>query len=264
MNAVSVNGVAIPERDIASEAQNHPAASPEEARHEATLALVVRQLLLQRAGALGLDPEPSILEDGRRETDDDALIRQLLHREVTTPEPDRESCERYFRNNRQKFRSPDLVEARHILFAADPEDPSRRQQAETEAKATLRELGAEPGRFGELARTRSACPSAKQDGSLGQLAPGQTVPEFDTFLFNLEEGQLCPVPVKTRFGFHVVRVDRKLPGRDLPFEAVQDRIAGYLKTASWSRAVAQYLGLLAASARIDGFEVRGWDTPLVQ
>ena len=87
---------------------------------------------------------------------------------------------------------------------------------------------------------------------------------METFLFNLEEGQLSPVPVKTRYGLHVVRVDKQLPGRTLPYEAVADRVADYLKDASWRRAFRQYVQLLAGEARISGIDIAAADSPLVQ
>ena len=122
----------------------------------------------------------------------------------------------------------------------------------------------QPERFSELARARSACPSAAQGGNLGQITRGQTVPEFETFLFNLEPGQICPVPVKTRFGYHVLRLDRRIEGRQLPFEVVRDRIAEYLREHVWRRAVSQYLQLLVGQAEIRGIELNGASTPLVQ
>ncbi len=87
---------------------------------------------------------------------------------------------------------------------------------------------------------------------------------METFLFNLEEGQLSPVPVKTRYGVHIVRVDKHVPGRSLPYEAVAEKIADYLKEASWRRAFRQYVQLLAGSARISGFDIAAVETPLVQ
>ena len=81
----------------------------------------------------------------------------------------------------------------------------------------------------------SACPSAAQGGHLGQISRGQTVPEFETFLYNLEVGQICPVPVKTRFGYHVLRLDRRIEGRQLPFEAVSDRIVTARSSAASAR-----------------------------
>ena len=57
--------------------------------------------------------------------------------------------------------------------------------------------------------------------------------------------------------------DRKLPGRPLDFEMMQAKIA-YLEAASWSRALAQYVGLLAGAATIEGIELDGADSLLVQ
>lgn len=59
-------------------------------------------------------------------------------------------------------------------------------------------------------------------------------------------------PVKTRFGVHVVRSGRRAEGRVLPFEAVRDAIAGYLEEASYRRAVAQYIGILADRIGVSG------------
>jgi peptidyl-prolyl cis-trans isomerase C len=90
------------------------------------------------------------------------------------------------------------------------------------------------------------------------------VPEFETFLFNIEEGQTCPVPVKTRFGYHVLRLDRRIEGRQLPFEVVRDKIADYLREHVWRHAISQYLQLLVGQAEIRGIELNGASTPLVQ
>lgn len=264
MEPISVNDIAIEPEAIAAEVQNHPAETPDRARNAAALALVVRELLLQRAREIDLEPEPATDEDGRRETDDEALIRQLLDKEVTTPDADETACRRFYDNNRQRFQSPDLFQAAHILFSADPEDKAAYARATEQASALIATLQDAPGKFSELARAHSACPSAAQGGNLGQVSKGQTVPEFETFLFNLENGQLCPVPVKSRYGVHVLRLDRKIAGKLLPFEHVAGRIAEYLVDSSWRLGVAQYIRLLAGQADIRGIALDGTDSPLVQ
>jgi peptidyl-prolyl cis-trans isomerase C len=70
--------------------------------------------------------------------------------------------------------------------------------------------------------------------------------------------------VRTRYGVHVLRLDRHVAGKTLPFESVRDRIAGYLEERTWRRAVAQYISLLAGQARIDGFDLPAASSPLVQ
>ncbi|MCG8542737.1 MAG: peptidylprolyl isomerase [Alphaproteobacteria bacterium] len=264
MPDIQVNGVEVPEAAIRAEAQNHPAESPDEAFGAAAQALVIRELLLQQARALKLAPQPQTDDSGRRETEEDALIRRLLESEISLPEADDDTCRRYFDNNRERFRSPDLYEAAHILFAADPADTDGYASATAAAEATLETLDRDPGAFAAIARERSDCTSASNGGRLGQVARGDTVAEFETFLVNLEEGQLCPVPVKSRYGVHVLRLDKRIEGRPLPFEAVRDRIAGYLHEASWRRGVAQYIRLLAGNARIDGIDLNGATSPLVQ
>ncbi|MGH6943202.1 MAG: peptidylprolyl isomerase, partial [Geminicoccaceae bacterium] len=164
-----------------------------------------------------------------RETDDEALIRTLVAREVRTPEPDEEACRRFYANNLKRFCSPDLFEAAHILFPADPADKDASAESKERASAALAEVLAEPQRFADLAKELSACSSAAQGGHLGQITRGQTVPEFETFLFSLEEGQISPVPVRTRYGYHVLRLDRRVEGRQLPLEAVDGKIAEYLR-----------------------------------
>lgn len=113
---VSVNGVAIPRAAIARETQNHPAAKPIEAWQRAARALVIRELLLQEARRLAIAPEPADLGEGRRETDDEALVRQLVEQAVQVPEADEATCRRYYERNIGRFRSPDLHEVAHILI----------------------------------------------------------------------------------------------------------------------------------------------------
>lgn len=254
---VAVNGVPLPPQVLRQEAQNHPAASPEAALQAAARALVVRELLLQEAGRQGIVAEPERDERGRLETAEDALIRVLLDKEITVPVADEASCRRYYVKNRERFRADDLFEARHILLPAAPEDTEARTRAEEQAATLIRQLAAAPERFAALAALHSACPSRADGGHLGQLTRGQTVPEFETFLFNLEEGQLCPVPVRTRFGLHVLKLERKLVGAQLPFEAVSERVAAYLEAAGWNLAVGHYLRRLAGSADISGISL--WD-----
>ena len=257
--AVSVNGVTIARDAIVREMQHHAAPKPIAAWQQAARALVIRELLLQRARHLGVTPEPISDAEGRRETDDEAIMRGLVEREVTVPEPDEETCRRFYANNQSRFRSHDIYEAAHILFAALPADREAYEQGRTEAAAVLAELRARPERFAELAKAHSNCPSAEQGGNLGQITVGQTTPEFEQALFALAPGQLCETPVATRYGFHVIRLERKHAGRTLPYEQVAERIAEYLRESVRRRADAQYIARLASAARIEGIELAGAD-----
>jgi len=261
---IQVNGAVISDQAIATEVQHHPAETLAEAEREAKSALVVRELLLQEADRLGIEASPVLVAEGKRETESDARIRALIDREVATPEADEASCRRYYENNRQRFTSPSLFEAAHIFLPADPRDEEARAAASAAAERAIGALQDDPGAFARLARELSACPSAAEGGRLGQVSRGQTLPEFETFLEALEPGQICPVPVATRYGIHVVRLDQRAEGRVLPFEQVRERIAGYLQESVRRRALSQYIAILAGRARIAGFDMAGASSPLVQ
>lgn len=257
-----VNNVEIAEAAVAREAQYHPAKDLDEARKAAAEALVIRELLLQRAAERGLlapDDRTNIVPEREEEA-----IRELLAEEVTIPETDDEACRRYWRNNPAKFRSPDLVEAAHILLMAPPDDAEARIRAKAKAMEVIEALKRDPGAFAPLAAELSRCPSKDQGGRLGQLARGDTIAELETFLFNLDPGQLCPVPVETRYGYHVVRIDHRAEGQALPYERVQGQIAEMLRDHAWRQAVRQYIQLLIGQASIEGVDMQGAATPLVQ
>ena len=257
--AVSVNGVSIGRDAIVREMQHHPAEIPIAAWQQAARALVIRELLLQRARQLGVTPEPISDHDGRRETDDEAVMRALIEREVKVPEPDDETCRCYYARNQGRFRLPDIFEASHILFAALPADREAYAHARADAAAVLATLMDNPDSFATLARAYSCCPSAAQGGNLGQITAEQTTPEFEQALLALRPGELRAEPVVTRYGFHIIRLDRKHDGRPLPYEAVAGRIADYLRESVRRRADTQYIARLITAAQIEGIDLAGAD-----
>lgn len=257
MNAepVIVGGREIPEAAIAAEAQHHPAPDAESARAAAARALAVRQLLLDEAERQEIAAGEIRDDKGRTLAEEDARIEALLAEVIQTPQADEETCLRYYERHRERFLSPLLVEAAHILIEADPADEFAMGLATGDARTLIRKLQAEPTRFEELARTHSACPSRDQGGNLGQVQPGQMVKPFEEALFELDEDALCPNPVRTRFGVHVIRSGRRIESQSLPFEAAHQSIGEYLAEASYRRAVAQYIALLADDAEVCGVEL---------
>jgi peptidyl-prolyl cis-trans isomerase C len=250
-----VNGVPILHDAISRETQNHPAPTPVAAWQAAARALAVRELLLQEARRGDLRPEPAADAEGRRETEEEALIRGLIDSRITTPLPDEASCRRYYEGNRARFRSADIYEAAHILFAARRDPPEAFAAARERAGAVLARLNDDPTLFAELAVANSDCPSAAAGGNLGQLTRGATTPEFETALLALRPGEISRAPVETRYGLHIIRLDRHIAGRELPFDLVRDRIAGYLADRSRRMAIAQFVARLAAAADLSGVEL---------
>ncbi|HRD29415.1 MAG TPA: peptidylprolyl isomerase, partial [Caulobacter sp.] len=252
LRAIVTDGVQIPESLIAQEAQNHPGGSPDEVRAAAAHALAVRALLLDRAAELGLVAEPELDERGREETPEEALVRAVLAAEVEPETPTEDECRRVYDSRPDRFRSPTLYEASHILFAIDGGGDSASETARMSAQTILSRLRDEPGRFSTLAAAYSACPSSGVGGSLGQLGPGDLAPEVETAFGRLAAGEISAEPVRSRFGWHILRLDRRIDGRTLPFEQVADRIRLHLESRAWVAAAVQYVSDLAARARSRG------------
>lgn len=99
----------------------------------------------------------------------------------------------YYNNHKEQFRKPESVRASHILV-----------KEEEEANKILNEIK-EGLSFEEAASNYSSCPSKSNGGDLGEFTKGKMVPEFEAVAFKLEKGELSE-PVKTQFGYHLIKV----------------------------------------------------------
>lgn len=260
---IRVNGSEISEEAIGREMQYHPADSREEAWEEAAQALVVRELLMQQAVQQDV-AVPAQAGEEDESTEEERQIDALLKQELQIPQPDREACRRFYDNNKNRFRKPDRFQVAHILLPAAPEDDAAREAARVQAQELLDILLETPERFGPLAREHSACPSKEEDGDLGWVMKGQTVPEFETFLYEGRPGELIPTPVPTPYGYHVVHLNAREGGEEIDFEEAEETIAAYLQEQTWRSAVRQYISILAGQADIEGLEIEAAGSPLVQ
>jgi peptidyl-prolyl cis-trans isomerase C len=240
--AVAVfHGVEVPESLLASELQNHQAPTLAEARALAGRALAAKAVLLARGLALGLDAVPEKNSDGQEETRDEALIRTVLSEEVDAEPAADEAVRAVYERNPEGFRSPPLLEASHILIAPAEASPAAVQAAQHEARKLISDLEADPSGFARLAASKSACPSAAEGGSLGQLRPGDVLPSIWSVLNDMDAGTICPEPVLSEHGWHILRLDHRSDGERLPFDYVRPHIAMQLEAHAWTRAAAIYV-----------------------
>jgi len=251
---IRINDRTISEDDIRRELQYHPAESLEAARQAAARALAIRELLLDRADALGIEPDAAAT----------SRIEALIRQEAPTPQPTEAECRRFFANNRARFHTTVVHHVSHILRPAPPADVAARIAARSRCRRLLSVLLARPERFAALAERHSRCPSASAGGSLGAVGPGHTCPELERALGRMAPHSLAPHPVETRFGYHVVWLHAREGGEPLPFEAVRERIADYLQESVRRRSLAQFLRILAGRAQISGIDLDPADTPLVR
>ena len=252
---VRVNGVEITPEAIAQEIQHHPAPSPEEAWREAARALAVRELLLQEARRMEIDAEPEGDETGARETEDDAVVRALLEEAVTPETPGEAEARRYYEANAERFRTATIYEASHILIEPEGDSEKAWEEAKEQAQVIRREVGDDPAAFAAAARAYSKCASAQQDGSLGQVRRGELVEEVQAMIEALADGTTAEEPVRSRFGWHLIRLQRRIEGRELPFDMVKDRIIDMLEARSWSMGAVRYVASLAERGNVEGVVV---------
>jgi len=253
---ITVNGVAIEENELANELQYHANEDFNTVVHQAGQALVIRHLLINEAKSKGLINE---LSDKASENEEEA-IQTLLTQNVSYDDPDEAICQRYYDNNKEKFMTMPLMEVDHILLAAAKDDIERRDAANNNAKVIISQLlqeqqNNEPSSFAALAKEYSACPSKETGGNLGQLSKGQTVPEFERQLMPLSEG-ISDKAIETRYGFHVVNVNRKVDGKQLDYDMVREKVRGYLINSASHLAIQAYIQRLVEEADIEGINVK--------
>lgn len=253
-----VNGETVPHAVVAAEVQNHtaPKGKPGIAWRKAANAVAMRTLLLQEARRRGLVAEPAEVGPGRHETEEEALIRGLLDIAITVGRPAEEEIRAEWARDPSRFRAPPLWEVSHILCACDPRDETAKAAALARARAVLAELAARPGDFARAAASHSDCGSRSSGGALGQLGPGDTVPEFEAVLRGLGEGETTAEPVLSRHGWHIIRMDGVAAGAVLPFGTVRPKIAAALEKAAWAREARSFADRLLASAEISGADLR--------
>ncbi len=180
-------------------------------------------------------------------------IKALLDKEVThhVTVPD-EQVRAYYDNNPQFFQKPEQVKASHILIKV-PEDAD--EEAQAKALATIEGLKARIAsgeNFSVLAQQYSDCPSKAKGGDLGFFTRNQMVPPFSEAAFALEPGQTSDI-VRTRFGYHLIRVIERNPEKTMAFTEVKEAISAHLQQETEGKEINNYLDNLRKNANIQRF-----------
>ena len=121
--------------------------------------------------------------------------------------------EKFYNENPDKFNGGESVNASHILV------DSEEKALELYAKIASGEMT-----FEDCAKENSSCPSKANGGNLGDFEKGQMVPEFDAAVFAMEVGEITDAPVKTQFGYHLIKLNSKKEAEAMPFASIKDEI----------------------------------------
>jgi peptidyl-prolyl cis-trans isomerase C len=231
-----VNGVDIRQSDIAFAEEeiggNMPSIPPEQKRDYLINYLVDVIVLSQAAEKQKLNERPEVKR--RLAFDHNRLLMESLLQDAGKAALSDEAEHKVYDEAIKQVKNEEEVHARHILVPT-----------EEEAKAILAQLkgGAD---FATLAKEKSKDPGAAEGGDLGYFTKDQMVPEFAEVAFKLDKGQLSD-PVKTQFGWHIIKVEDKRVKPTPTFEQVKQQIENYIA----HRAQAELVENLRKSATVE-------------
>ncbi len=144
-----------------------------------------------------------------------------------------EDAKKFYDEHPEQFTQPERVHVRHILVSDDVTSADTLAKVQADLKAGVS--------FDEAAKSLSLCPSAAQGGDLGEVSKGQMVPEFEAAAFALKNPGDLSEPVKTQFGWHIIKLEGRTPSSVEPFDAVKPQVLQYLtnekKSAAFKEAV---------------------------
>jgi len=185
----------------------------------------------------------------------DIIIRKFIDKEIIqkVTVSDKE-VKGYYDDNPNFFKQPEQVQASHILIKVD----SRADKSQkAEARKTLEKIQQKLKKgedFSTLAKEYSQCPSSAKGGDLGYFRRGQMVKPFEDTAFSLKQGEVSDI-VRTRFGYHLIKVISKKPERTIPYNEVKDKIKQRLKGKKFQEELRLYIAKLRERAKVEKFSV---------
>ncbi len=178
------------------------------------------------------------------------INKLVLSQPLAKAKPTDKEISKYYQDNKDKFKSPESVRARHILVAKSPGEDVK-AKAEKKAKAeTLRKQLLDGGDFAELAAKTSDCPSKSSGGDLGTFSRGQMVKPFEEAAFTQKVNAIGPV-VETDFGYHIIQVLARNEPKVISLDnKIREEIGIFLQQQRRQEAFNELLKKLRAKATI--------------
>jgi peptidyl-prolyl cis-trans isomerase C len=192
-----------------------PMAETADGKKELLDTMIVREIIMQQAKKDGLDKSPAVaekMEELRQRVIVEAFLKKKIEEQAKISDAD---LQKFYDQNKDKFKSVEQVRASHILV-----------KDEGAAKEILAEIK-KGGNFEELAKKHSIDAAGAKGGDLGWFGQGSMIPEFETVAFAMKEGEISGV-VKTKFGYHIIKLTGKRPAGTRSFEESKELIKSKL------------------------------------
>lgn len=168
------------------------------------------------------------------------LINYAAEKAVSSVKVTDAEIETYYNENPDQFNQGATVNASHILV-----------ETEERAREIYAEIASGSITFEEAAEKNSTCPSSARGGNLGDFGKGQMVPEFDTAVFSMEVGEVTAEPVKTQFGYHLIKLNSKTEEKVAELADVKEGIRSMLITEKQRTAFASKINQLKIMFPVD-------------
>ena len=212
----NVGGIAITNADIdeflANLGQRGQAYNTPEGRAAILNQVVANKLLLLDARKNLIEMEPEFKAQLAK-FKESLLVSYATEKALTSVTISDREVEDYYNANSERFMGEEVVSASHILVAT-----------EEEAREIYGRIASGESTFEEEALAHSTCPSKANGGNLGEFGRGQMVPEFDKAVFEMEVGEITSEPVKTQFGYHLIKLNEKKEAAITPLAEIQNEL----------------------------------------
>lgn len=199
--------------------------------------LITDKLLYAEALRIKLDRDEEVLklfDEAKRKIMISKLLNDEIDGNITVTEED---ITAYYTSNKDRFVTPEVLRASHILV-----------ESENEARDVRNEL-LKGENFEDLAAKKSIDPTAKLGGDIGYFTAGQLMPEIENTCLKLEPGEISDV-VKTKFGYHVIKLTERREPRTRELAEVHDAIAQSIQRDKKQNMFNEYVGKLKEKSKI--------------
>ncbi|RXJ81421.1 peptidyl-prolyl cis-trans isomerase [Arcobacter sp. F2176] len=240
----SVNGEDVTTQDVAQllRGQNVQFENlPKETKDKVISQLIEKKLLTQKAVKSGIEKDEKY-KDALSKIKEDLALELWMQKEYSKVKATDAEEKSFYDKNKEKFKTPDTLEASHILVKTEKEA--------NDVIAKLNIAKNKKGSFEELAKKFSIGPTKTKGGYLGKFQAKQMVPEFSEAALKLKKGEYTKKPVKTQFGYHVIYLENKEISKVLPFDKVKDNIEKLIVQEKYAKIIKEEVAKLKKDAKI--------------
>ena len=231
----TVNGKAITEQDLNMAMTRFPQENQAFFATEQGKAQLLEQLIsFELVHKYAEDEKLSETEEYKSQLEilkKDLLIQAGVKKILDAVTVTEEEVKDFYNNNPDMFKGEESVRAKHILV--DSEEKAKEVKAAIDGGLS----------FEDAAKENSTCPSSSQGGDLGFFTRGRMVPEFEDAAFAMTIGEVSE-PVKTQFGYHLIKVEEKTPEVTRSFDEVKGQLQMNLLSQKQNEAYINFINKL--------------------